>query len=58
MKLKPCPFCGSKDVELIKAVPPEKRFWVECYNFSCGSRTGNIGRGKWAIEAWNRRSRE
>jgi ribosomal protein L37AE/L43A len=47
-QLKPCPFCGSDDVEL----DGETVFWVECH--ACGSRvcgaTREIATGAWNIE--------
>lgn len=65
-KLKPCPFCGSTDVEVINALEeqPEmeligltKDNWNvvcnECHAFGGTQRTEAE-----AIEAWNRRAND
>ena len=47
--LKPCPYCGSKDIVLSN--------WgmYRCWCTSCGAKTSDCIRRKDAIEAWNRR---
>ena len=65
IKLKPCPFCGSEDVE--NGTHQDLNFWEEgmppvysainCNNCNCKGPKGNSRRT--AVEAWNRRvSRE
>lgn len=54
-KLKPCPFCGSDEVEVEHNAHGE--FW--CYCPACYSRTGTYDQENGytlAIEAWNRRA--
>ena len=53
VKLKPCPFCGSKYVEIIK--PFNKEYQVQCgdcYATSCVETTP-----KKAVKAWNMRAK-
>lgn len=48
--LKPCPFCGSNNVQL---VIQEASRWVECLN--CETQ-GPLAKTKnWATRKWNRR---
>lgn len=49
MKLKPCPFCGSEDVEVIG----KYNFFVSC-NY-CNSDSGVYETKRKAENAWNRR---
>jgi len=52
MKLAPCPFCGSTNVELGSAyIPPE--YFIVCRD--CHSGTGHSPAQIAIIEAWNRR---
>lgn len=57
-KLKPCPFCGSKNVEIIKPYPgiPIGRA-IKCND--CRIRVGIswVCDDDMAIEAWNKRSK-
>ena len=53
-KLKPCPFCGSEDVELKRY---GKLFGVECNHCYQPSWTYYVYKDK-AIEAWNRRAEQ
>lgn len=58
VKLKPCPFCGSK-AELQKGDPfgGKQRFYVIC--FKCGAAMAGIAESKKeAAEEWNRRAYE
>ena len=52
VELKPCPFCGSKNIRLWgekdKGTP-----WVQCNN--CLASTGTYEKREQAIGAWNRR---
>ena len=49
--LKPCPFCGSKELELCRT--NEFACWVRCD--TCGADApSNTDRSK-AIEIWNKR---
>ena len=62
-KLKPCPFCGTKLVEIrdngvfnhaIYGLEPNNLpFYAFCTN--CGARSDVCADYKIAIEAWNRR---
>lgn len=54
-ELKPCPFCGSKDIELSAEEYHDKDVFyiVSCNN--CGAQIEGSGRGKEAAEAWNTR---
>lgn len=56
--LKPCPFCGSKDIELSAEEYHDKDVFyiVSCNN--CGAQIEGSGRGKEAAEAWNTRKEE
>ena len=52
IKLRPCPFCGSKpNIECYG-----REYWIECKNEDCEAQSGiyldNVG---FAMEAWNRR---
>ena len=50
-ELKPCPFCGGKNIEIVKG----KYFWRgTCC--SCGATSPYSHYKKTAIEAWNRRA--
>jgi Lar family restriction alleviation protein len=52
-ELKPCPFCGSKNIE----ITGRDKCWIRCNNCGCeGPTPANL----WptdmeAIEAWNMR---
>ncbi|MEG0280609.1 MAG: Lar family restriction alleviation protein [Morganella sp. (in: enterobacteria)] len=53
-KLKPCPFCGSDDVEIL--IPYQKKDdSVLIYCFGCDLRIKKSSTPE-AITAWNRRS--
>lgn len=59
-KLKPCPFCGNKDVTLMTRRGKDgwrDRFFVLCdYNDGgCGASGGWYHYPDEAVEAWNRR---
>jgi Lar family restriction alleviation protein len=45
-KLKPCPFCGGKDIRFFKS-------WLRCEK--CGCETDFYSTVAEAIEAWNTR---
>lgn len=49
-ELKPCPFCGSKNLCLIR----NSWYWVQCNN--CLAEIGVQESEKDAIEKWNRRA--
>ena len=60
-KLKPCPHCGSKEVEVVTGFS-DYDFYVECGNCGCRSQTYiNLGDKTdeecidLAINSWNRR---
>lgn len=60
--LKPCPFCGSKDVALcygkngwVSNVYYKKSIgFVECLR--CGSKTSTMAHIESAVRKWNRRA--
>jgi Lar family restriction alleviation protein len=54
-ELKKCPFCGSKNVEIIDGYA-DTGCWVECQ--VCHAYGGNAELHETAIENWNRRSHE
>jgi Lar family restriction alleviation protein len=50
--VKPCPFCGAEQDELLMKPATKSRFLVQCI---CGAE-GPSGLSQWeAIEQWNRR---
>lgn len=49
-ELKPCPFCGSKEVNLMD----DGVFYVSCFNCSTDGPMSDTDRG--AIKAWNTRA--
>jgi Lar family restriction alleviation protein len=51
-ELKPCPFCGSNDLDLCY-VP--KSHWVSCNVCNAEGPNGNYSTVKKAIAAWNKR---
>lgn len=50
-KLKPCPFCGSNDVEIVESFDG---LCVLCGN--CEATSNDFGKIEDAIKAWNRRA--
>lgn len=50
-KIKPCPFCGGKKIEIIRTNP----CWIRCYN--CGADAPSNESRKIAINIWNKRPR-
>lgn len=50
IKLKPCPFCGSKAV-----VQPFMGYWAVTCSGCGGSVVGKYDKAKEAIKVWNRR---
>lgn len=52
-KLKPCPFCGGEEIEVVDGYADDG-CWVTC--LSCAAQTGAKPRShKEAIQAWNTR---
>lgn len=51
--IKPCPFCGGKQVEIART--NENACWVECARYSCGARTKSHATRAGGIANWNRR---
>lgn len=51
IELKPCPFCGSTDIDFID---DDWVGYVYCTN--CGVETPNYKPSTGAVEAWNRRA--
>lgn len=50
-KLKPCPFCGGKNIRVWNTSTP----WVSCDD--CLASTSCVPTEKEAIERWNRRAK-
>lgn len=58
-QLKPCPFCGSKDIGTSYHLPmfgEDMLYFVVCND--CGAMSYHSRVEKRAIEAWNRRVHE
>ncbi len=53
MKLKPCPFCGSDEVEITSEIIYTERFLIQCQN--CCSQGPEERKKEIAIEKWNER---
>lgn len=51
-KLKPCPFCGGKNIRIWKIRAP----FVSCDD--CRASTGGALTKKEAVELWNRRAND
>lgn len=51
-ELKPCPFCGSKDIHMI---PGDRTYLCACFG-CCATSAPRITEQQ-AIDAWNRRSK-
>ena len=51
-ELKPCPFCGSKNIRLWETTSP----WVQCEKCLSSTATGYIKEE--AVENWNRRTND
>lgn len=58
-KLKPCPFCDSKDIKTYEPTiyEPNEESEVKCQNPLCGATVRGITL-KMAIAKWNRRAKE
>lgn len=60
-ELKPCPFCGGKNTEILisEAYFIEYQYSIVCNinKGGCGARSGYYLTSEEAIEAWNRRTR-
>jgi Lar family restriction alleviation protein len=53
-QLKPCPFCGNKDIQC--CLDGYGNHWVDC---ECGANlTASYATEKEAIEDWNRRAHD
>ena len=65
-KLKPCPFCGSTNIQYLISGhfqpwdDAEMRLWYHCSCYDCGAETdtGGCRTMKEATQAWNRRLHE
>ena len=61
VKLLPCPFCGSDNLEVCNTHTPS--FWVNCFDCE-GQAHGKYREGQFkaamlnAVDAWNRRAKE
>lgn len=53
-KLKPCPFCGSDDVDVVSNLYT----YVTCHNPSCEAYGPICNTTEQAITAWNTRAGE
>ena len=54
MELKPCPFCGSDNVEIHIPYMISDMYMVQCYDCNCN--TAIFETPEKAAEAWNRRA--
>lgn len=50
-KLKPCPFCGSRDIEVVRYGTNRVSCIVQCEDCGCKLESNEIGHG----DAWNMR---
>lgn len=63
MQLKDCPFCGGKaelkENEYVRDNhnPNEKRWFVRCMSFDCGTSQGWLYKKEHAIRLWNIRNK-
>lgn len=61
-ELKPCPFCGSKQIDNDVAVQYDEsdlsvaRYFYSCVCGACGCRTTLFNQKQNAVDAWNRRT--
>ncbi len=55
-KLKPCPFCGSKDIQVQNVEGLDTWRYIQCDH--CGGRTDGWKGEILARKAWNKRSKE
>ncbi len=56
MKILPCPFCGSENVDISighRGIPPVQAHYVEC--IECASSSNMFITIKEAKNAWNKR---
>lgn len=53
-ELKPCPFCGGKNVKLYTYTGVMNYYYIECDDCYCG--TGHEESKEIAVAAWNRRA--
>ena len=56
-KLKPCPFCGCKNIDVRRVLLEPARLGIHTYKVCCFACAAQIYREKQdeAIETWNRR---
>ena len=52
-ELKPCPFCGSHDAEVVMRFERGEHFIVACQD--CGARSSPCLTEKEAVKLWNQR---
>ena len=58
MKLKPCPFCASKDIGLNDEVDtPNSHYWSEVVCGNCCIKTSSYKTDTEALTAWNKRTK-
>lgn len=55
-ELKPCPFCGSSDIQHSNNKEPFWNHWVQCENCKASSDAGGGEGTQGAIARWNRRA--
>ena len=62
MKIKPCPFCGNKDVYTLPVYDSKgyytDRFRVVCEECNISFECGDGNQEKAVIEAWNKRAND
>lgn len=58
VKLKPCPFCGCKNVQIYSYdETTDEEAFLYCHCPDCGSSTAICNDEKIAAEKWNRRAK-
>lgn len=54
-ELKPCPFCGSDEVDLgVGEKYDGEDYYITCYE--CGMTTDTYAKPEFIVERWNRRA--
>lgn len=54
-RIKSCPFCGSRNVEVART--NRNACWIACGNYRCGAEAKSHPTRNGAIRNWNRRAK-
>ena len=54
-ELKPCPFCGGNNIEVMRVFTVKSRYEFEVFCLTCKAAGPSGYRPDEAIDAWNRR---